>query len=754
MSGQLALTYTLRYQDQASNQASAALRTLERGLGGVQSAASGAGAAANAIDAQLASTGRTGRTAAAAAVAVERGLGGVQSAATGAGAAVRAVDTHLAGTATAGATAAGAVRQVERSLVGVERGAQATGAALQAVDQHLTTTGRAAADAAAGLDRVSASRAPAGLAATGRQADQTTESIRRMNREAGAGVRALQGLGTLTAGAAAARMAVQKPVGETMAYDRRLANVVNTAYAEESLDQRKARMRELDAGVMSAVRAGGGTRDGALDTYDRLVASGVKAPEAMQMLPTIVQFATGSTAEPSALADIAVKGRQTFGLTDMSRALDMSMKAGQLGGFELKDMAKWLPQQMAAGRMAGMKGEKDFVAMLVAAQAAAVTAGSKDEAGNNLVNLLAKINSQDTANDAKKLGVDSAGSLAAARAKGTGALDAFVNMVERVMQKDGRLKELSAKARSATGDDQRATFEAMADIMKGSAIGKLVQDRQALMALVGIIQQRYATENSTAQLREQVANAKGTGQAAFDLVAQTASFKAGMLAEEKANAMQQAMDKVNPTLGDLADKTVSLAREFPNLSAAVVAATTIINAIAAGTGVAAVAGRLLGWGGIGAGAGAAAAAAAGGSSAGAAGAAAAGAAGAGGAAAAAAGGGAAAAAMAALLSVGALVAGGSLGTTLYRMGRGTKLGDGFGDFALEVGAFFGSKKAQDDLAVIRQLEAAAVAQKAAADRLAELAAGANERPPLVVQLDGREIYSSVNDIATEAARRR
>ena len=36
----------------------------------------------------------------------------------------------------------------------------------------------------------------------------------------------------------------------------------------------------------------------------------------------------------------------------------------------------------------------------------AVTAGTKDQAGNNLVNLLRKLNSQDTAQDFKKLGID------------------------------------------------------------------------------------------------------------------------------------------------------------------------------------------------------------------------------------------------------------------------------------------------------------------------------------------------------------
>ena len=50
--------------------------------------------------------------------------------------------------------------------------------------------------------------------------------------------------------------------------------------------------------------------------------------------------------------------------------------------------------------MSGMGG---LAKLLAANQAAVITAGTKDEAGNNLVNLLAKINSQDTAKDASKI---------------------------------------------------------------------------------------------------------------------------------------------------------------------------------------------------------------------------------------------------------------------------------------------------------------------------------------------------------------
>ena len=396
---------------------------------------------------------------------------------------------------------------------------------------------------------------------------------------------ALRGGAALGAGAMAGRAVLQGPVSQTMSYDRALANLSNTAYAGESLDARRGGMRSLDAAVTAAVRAGGGTREGALGALDKLVASGVytNPAEAAGVLPSLVKGGTAAAADPALLADIAIRGKQTFGMDDPGRAIDMAMKAGQLGGFELKDMAKWLPQQMAMARQSGMRGESGFATLLAANQAAAITAGTKDEAGNNLVNLLGKINSQDTAKDAKKLGIDLSGTLAAAAGKGVNGLDAFVNLVEQIVAKDGAFKDLQAKAAGAKGDEQRALFGAQADILQGSSVGKMIQDRQALMALVGIMANRGYMQGVAAKSM----NASGTADNAFQLIAETPSFKAEQLAAEKAIAMQAALDKVNPALGSFAEGVAGVMQEWPGFSAAIVGGTTALVALAAAAGAAA-----------------------------------------------------------------------------------------------------------------------------------------------------------------------
>ncbi len=74
---------------------------------------------------------------------------------------------------------------------------------------------------------------------------------------------------------------------------------------------------------------------------------------------------------------------------------DIAVRGGQLGSFEYKDLSKWLAQQMAAARTVGYSGEKGYVELVAMNQVAMSTAATSDEAGNNVVNLLAKLSSRE-----------------------------------------------------------------------------------------------------------------------------------------------------------------------------------------------------------------------------------------------------------------------------------------------------------------------------------------------------------------------
>jgi hypothetical protein len=439
-----------------------------------------------------------------------------------------------------------------------------------------------------------------------RRAEQGLASAARAAGRLGQGV--AQGGAALAAGGYVAGRALAKPVD----FEHRLAQMANTAFAEEGVAGRRAGMGRLRGAVDLAVRQGGGTRDGAAEALDKMLASGaIKTEDAMRLLPTLQKFATASGASTGDLSDIAIRGIQQgfFKPEQVEQALDKAVVAGQMGGFELKDMARWLPQMMA--NAAGMKSMGGFERILASAQASAVTAGSKDQAGNNLVNLLQKLNSQDTAQDFKKLGIDLSGTLASAREKGMLPLDAFVQLIDKqVVGKDKRFQALKAKAATAQGSEKADTMDAMADILQASAIGKVVQDRQAMLALVAEMTQRGYIQDVLGGMGK----AGGAGKTSFDVVAGTSAFKLQQAANEKDMAASSVLDHVSGPLGNVATKAADLAREFPALATAAVGATMAISAMGAAAGAWAGGRMLFGSGAAAAGVGAAGTAAAAGAS--------------------------------------------------------------------------------------------------------------------------------------------
>ncbi|MCG9031622.1 phage tail tape measure protein [Laribacter hongkongensis] len=448
----------------------------------------------------------------------------------------------------------------------------------------------------------------AGLRQIVQQANLAERSIRML----GSGIKGLQAYGTGVGAVMAGSYVLAQPAKRTMDYDRRLAMMANTAYADRDMTGRKVGMRELDAAVQHAVRTGGGTREEAADTLNNLISSGsMSQKSAINLLPVLQKYATGTGADPKQLGDIAIRAMQSFKIKeqDVPMALDMAIMAGQEGGFELDSMARWLPQQMAAAKQSGLSGMAGMAKLLAINQAAAITAGTKDGAGNNVVNLLAKINSSDTANDASKIsattfrekkkgekGIDLAGTLALGRAKGMDSIEVFIGLVDKVVAGDQRYQKIQAQLKTATNEDRKALLESQGDILQGSAIGKLIQDRETLMALIGVMSNREYVKN----IENKLPNAGGTGQANFDLIESTASHQTERLKNEKAIAEQNAFGDLSGVVGDVAGKLADYAKEYPGATVALVGATTALNALSA----AAMAGGLLsllrGGGGVGA----------------------------------------------------------------------------------------------------------------------------------------------------------
>lgn len=399
-------------------------------------------------------------------------------------------------------------------------------------------------------------------------------------------------VGAVAGGAVAAGAVLAQPVSNQMDYRQRLAMMANTAYSDQGLSGRRTGMKEMDELVRRSVRQGGGTKESAAETLDSMLASGaVDMDSAKIMLPLVQRYSTATGAAPTDLANIAIKLKQSFGIkdNDLEKALNMAISAGQSGSFELKDMARYLPSQLAAAGNSGMKGLDDFAVLLGWNQASSITAGTPDQAGNNLQQLLLKLSSKDAATAASKVqlssgnGIDLPGSLAAARGKGVNALEAFNNVVDKVVASNPEYRSLEKKLQSAPEGERQSILSSQLKILEGSGVGQIIADQQALMALLAYRGNKKYTSDVISQANEQreLPTGKTAGDLNFDLMSEQAGYKTNQLKNERDFSEMDSVAPLSDALGDISDKLVKYAQEYPELTTAISGATTAIKAMTA-----------------------------------------------------------------------------------------------------------------------------------------------------------------------------
>lgn len=429
-----------------------------------------------------------------------------------------------------------------------------------------------------------------------RAADATRSKIAGLNAEMGKtswGQR-LGNVGTamasVGAGMAAGAMVMAQPMKKQMDYDRRLAMVSNTAFSDRDVAGRIAGKEKLHEAVKSAVENGGGTKEEALDALDKMLASGsVKADTAMKLLPTLQKAAVGTGASTEDLAQIAISAMQQFDISEdkIGEVLDKAVAAGQAGNFELSDMARWLPKQMAAGKAAGLSGMNGLEALLMANQQARVTAGSEDEAGNNLSNLLVKISAKETnerfrkleikGKDGKTHGIDFIKSMENEKKQGKNSLEAFMSIMDMVIGQDEKYKELQKKLKTAKKEDQAGIIKEMSNLVEGTAIGQIVSDQQALMALLGMRNNVQLGK----EVQEQLQNSNGAVDKSHAVIQDTNSAKLENAKNSFEFAQMEGVKGFNDALGDAAVKLTEYAKAYPDLTNTVVRAGTVITALSA-----------------------------------------------------------------------------------------------------------------------------------------------------------------------------
>ncbi|EIZ3765244.1 phage tail tape measure protein [Escherichia coli] len=397
---------------------------------------------------------------------------------------------------------------------------------------------------------------------------------------------------TIGGGIAAGAAIMAQPVKKQMSYERQLTMMANTAFSDGGLEGRQSGREKLKNSIRAAVTYGGGTKEDAADAMNEMLASGAFSWDtANNLLPQIMKFATASGASPRDLVTMAAKAKQTFGLTDndLPAMFNMAIAAGKAGNFELRDMAEHLGPQMALAGNAGMKGLDGFQKLLAFNEVAGIAAGSSSEAGNNVVNLLAKLFSSESATRAKSItidgkGIDLPGTLTRAMENGIDPIEAFSRLADKVAANNKQYQELQ-KRLAATKDkgQQDKILESMAKILEGFGVGELVGDMQALKAILAYRNNPEYRKQVEAEISQQRTLPEGqrAGDVDFKFISDTNDFKTGQAKNTIEFSQMDGVKKLADASGTVADAITWAGKEFPGLTTSVVTATTAIKAMTA-----------------------------------------------------------------------------------------------------------------------------------------------------------------------------
>lgn len=452
-----------------------------------------------------------------------------------------------------------------------------------------------------------------------RAAEANRQNIRRLNSELrsssgqmGRWQRMMRGGGrafdTVTRGGAAlvaGGYVLAQPVRRTMDYDTELRHVTNVAYAGKSMAEREAGMASINRTVMDAAYAGAATREDTLGAYSTMLSIGaVDGVTAQRLLPEIMKAATASNTSPEEVATFVSKAvEQGVKESDISELLDRAVQSGKDGGFEFTNMVRWMPQLLSQLKASGTPLTMDNISSLLSkSQIVFTAAGSPDEAGNNMANLLAKMNSQDTINRAKRItingqkGFDFTASMNKRQADGMNTMDAFVDVAREIVDKDPRSRALMAQIQAAEGDEAKMQLlENQKALVDSTAIGQLVADRQALMALTPLI----ANRSKEAELMAGQKNASGVIQQDFDFLMQGSGMQAQRAKSAYSDAEYGAFKGVSDKVGSGMDALGRWAKQNPGQAQAATGLGWTAAAAAAARGVFGFmpGGRLLGFGG-------------------------------------------------------------------------------------------------------------------------------------------------------------
>lgn len=268
-----------------------------------------------------------------------------------------------------------------------------------------------------------------------RQVERGAQRIsHQQSRLAATGVATVGGMRALGAAAAAyvGVGAVAQAARRFGDFDERLRRFQNTA--EVTSDQ----LGVLESKVRMAARAYGMSREDVFAGPEKLLAGGMAFDEAIARTDTIARVAKayGASADQIADATLSLGQNLKIGSADLPKAFEHIAVSTKLGQIEFNAFAKWLPSLTGRMQALGVVGMQAVDTIGAMAQAARKTAGSDDEALNNVVNFLDKLSAPDTRKNLKKMGFDLQKTFEQSRKSGKDFVQVMIDELDRLTKGD------------------------------------------------------------------------------------------------------------------------------------------------------------------------------------------------------------------------------------------------------------------------------------------------------------------------------
>lgn len=421
----------------------------------------------------------------------------------------------------------------------------------------------------------------------------TEKQIQQIQKTGGSGgMSTLQRGGAVAGAVVGAGYVLQQPVKRTVDYDKDLHYAAQT-FADKKEDWAPAK-KWINTIVTGNAINGGVSRDDSFLAMDTLIADGSYSQgdnldkNKAALAKAHYDASRAALASGGDMLDFA-----NVGLTARKRGLDekyvqaMVIQGDAEGSMRAKDLAKVINPQLGL-LPADPANNARSVAQLVALNEVSMsTAGSAEDAGINVKNLIGKLSSSDTAGRLKKdFDIDLTKRTALDKTKGKTALDTFLDVTEEIINKNPEMMRVKNNLAKATNNQERqAIWESQKGVFEQSGLAEIMPDMQSLLALVA------ATNNR--KLMEQITqNALTKGEATLD---EKANYNKEELAAvginaadvTRKNAEYQTLQSTIGVLGDMGTKMAELAEKYPVLNTAMGGTELALKALTVAAGGAA-----------------------------------------------------------------------------------------------------------------------------------------------------------------------